>query len=87
MPPHEWIVSRICEEFSCTPSAALREWRRHRHLVVAIIDLRAYARAYDRVERARDGEEFDGDAYADRVMRHAARKARAALDARRKRTG
>jgi len=78
-------VSRICEEFGCTPSQALREVRRHRHLVEAILDLRAYHRAYVRVETARDDEEVERTAYVDLVFRHAYERQQAKVAARRAR--
>lgn len=40
--PDDWIISRICEEFSCTPSEAIRQ---PLGLTLRIIELRAYARA------------------------------------------
>jgi hypothetical protein len=82
-PPFEWVVSRVCEEFHVDPIRALDVWRRNRALVVAVMDLRAYARAYDRVDRARDDEQFAGDVYVDKVLANAGRKLRAAV-ARRK---
>lgn len=82
-PPSEWIISRVCEEFHVDPVRAVKVWRRNRPLVVAVLDLRAYARAYDRVERAQDDEQFAGDAYVDKVLANASRKLRASV-ARRK---
>lgn len=82
-PPVEWIISRVCEEFHVDPLRAVQLWRRNRALVVAVMDLRAYARAYDRVDRARDDEQFAGDRYVDKVFVNAGRKKQAAI-ARRK---
>lgn len=45
-------MSRICEEFHCTPSVAMREWRRHPELMEHILDARAYAQAYQRFTHA-----------------------------------
>ncbi|MDP3717089.1 MAG: hypothetical protein Q8T13_04885 [Acidobacteriota bacterium] len=44
--PQEWVVSRIAEEFHLPPSLAVRELRRHRDLVLRVMELRAYADAF-----------------------------------------
>lgn len=43
MPPERWVISRVCEEFGCLPSQAIRELERNEDLVFEIIELRAYA--------------------------------------------
>lgn len=54
VPPREWWISRVCEEFHCTPSQALQEdaWD-----VLNILELRQYARAYGAVMRPDSTEE------------------------------
>ncbi len=54
--PPEWIVSRICEEFGCLPSAALMELEHDAALVADIIELRAFARSKTRVDE--DGDKL-----------------------------
>lgn len=45
-PPEEWIISRVCEEFHCLPSQAVRELEHgDAPLLFTILELRAYARA------------------------------------------
>lgn len=44
MPPDVWLISRVCDEFHCLPSAAIRELNRCESLVFEMLDLRAYAR-------------------------------------------
>ena len=42
----EWLISRICEEFQCLPSQAVREWDADAAgLVLDLMELRGYARA------------------------------------------
>lgn len=42
----EWLISRICEEFQCLPSQAVREWDADDEgLVLDVMELRGYARA------------------------------------------
>jgi hypothetical protein len=53
-PPFEWIVSRVCEEFDCLPSQAMRELELgDADLVFDILDLRAYARTKEMVDHAK----------------------------------
>ena len=53
--PAEWLLSRICEEFGCRPSEALRE---DGTLVTAILELRSYARTKAAVDRAQRPEDM-----------------------------
>lgn len=46
--PEAWGLSRICEEFGCLPSEAIRQ---PMPTTLAIVDLRAYARAKAALER------------------------------------
>lgn len=49
--PWEWWIGRLCEEFHCLPSQALREWLRvPAGLLESIIEMRAYAGAKARYE-------------------------------------
>lgn len=53
-PPFSWLLSRVCEEFSCTPSQAYREIMDDpTSSAMEIMRLRGYARAYDKVMQAR----------------------------------
>lgn len=52
-PPEQWVISRICEEFGCLPSQAVRELGDHdATLVFDILDMRAYVRAKQTVDAA-----------------------------------
>lgn len=52
--PTEWWISRLCEEFHCLPSEALREWRTApAELLETIVEFRAFAQAKAVVERAK----------------------------------
>jgi hypothetical protein len=52
-PPGEWIVSRICEEFGCLPSQAVRELEDgDADLVFTILEYRSYARAKQTIDAA-----------------------------------
>jgi hypothetical protein len=44
--PWEWVISRVCEEFHCLPSQAVRELEQDPdRLALNILSLRDYARA------------------------------------------
>ena len=54
MPATYWIA-RICEEFSCLPTAAVREWRRAPDgLIAQVIEARAFAATYHLYDRTDD---------------------------------
>ncbi len=56
-PPEEWIVSRICDEFGCLPSVAIREMEETpAGLLWTILDMRAYARAKADIDRAKEDD-------------------------------
>ncbi len=59
--PEEWWVSRICQEFGCTPSAALREWRRNPELVTRVLEYRAYAAAQQQVHDAKNDTDLPAE--------------------------
>ena len=53
-PPDEWVISRICEEFGCLPSQAVRELDlMDADLVFTILEMRSYAHAKATVESAK----------------------------------
>ncbi len=53
-PPWEWIVSRVCEEFSCLPSAAVNEIMDDpNNYALDILELRAYQRAKEALDNAK----------------------------------
>lgn len=52
-PPEEWVISRMCEEFDCLPSAAVRELDEGDiDLIRTILEMRSYAHAKGQVDRA-----------------------------------
>ena len=53
--PDEWLVSRIREEFGCTPLEAVNQ---PFDLVLTIMGLRGYARAKETVEQAQKQEDL-----------------------------
>lgn len=61
-PPWEWIVSRVCEEFGCLPSDAVRELMDDpAGLALDVMELRAYARAKEALDSAKKaGDEPTG---------------------------
>ena len=50
--PRAWHLSRICEEFNCSPIQAERELRQHPDLVTDILALRSYAQCWDAMKHA-----------------------------------
>lgn len=54
-------MSRICEEFSCTPAEALAQ---PMSLVLDILDLRQYARAWEQIQAATDDSQLTPGARA-----------------------
>jgi hypothetical protein len=65
--PFEWLVSRVCEEFSCVPSVAIRELEElPGGLIEAIMAYRSYKRRRDGLkaaEAADDSKEANSAAY------------------------
>lgn len=67
--PEVWWLSRICEEFHCLPSEALREWRRQPlGLLEQIVEARAYAHAKRLVDRAKSSEDYADVPLAEEVV-------------------
>ncbi len=64
-PPEEWLISRICEEFDCTPEEALRQDGR---LTMDIIELRGYARAKEALKKAKSKEDVPDSPMVDMVF-------------------
>ena len=50
VPPDEWMVSRVCEEFHCTPAEALDQ---PYDLTMTVMHMRAYASAKQALEQAK----------------------------------
>jgi hypothetical protein len=56
--PFEWVISRVCEEFNCLPSAAVRELMNDpAQMALDIIEFRAYARAKEALDNAKKPED------------------------------
>ncbi len=62
-------MGRICEEFGCVPTVALDELERNPSLVMRIIEYRAYARVFDRCEKAEDESQVPNGPLADLYYR------------------
>jgi hypothetical protein len=69
-PPEAWIVSRICEEFGCLPSEAVRELENdvRKHLF-QIMQMRTYAAAKNRLDNMKAGENLDDVPMIDTVLK------------------
>ena len=56
--PVEWFLSRLCEEFHCLPSEALKEWEHAPcGLLETIIKMRAFAVTKAMCDRAKKAED------------------------------
>ena len=67
-PPWEWVVSRVCEEFHCLPSQAVRELMNDpSQMALDIIDLRSYAQAKEILDNAKDSKDIPQSKSIDRV--------------------
>jgi len=68
--PEDWLVSRICEEFGCVPSVAVRELTEDsERRALTILELRAYANTKAAVEAAKMPSEVPVGRMADLVQR------------------
>ena len=68
-PPEEWVISRVCEEFHCLPSAAIEELEAGPlNLATDIIMLRAYAEAKRAVDGAKSEDDLPNSPLIDQVM-------------------
>lgn len=67
--PFEWIISRICEEFNCLPSAALRELMNDpAQMAIDIMELRAYARTKEAIDNAHSDKDIPASPMVDQVF-------------------
>ena len=69
---NEWLISRVCEEFNCTPSVAQDELECDEDLVMAIIEMRNYAHTKSRIDNATDEKHMPDGKTADLVFEHIA---------------
>lgn len=68
--PLELAISRVCEEFQCLPTAALREIQEAPYNLIAdIIDVRGFIRTKEAYDRATPGSNIEAPQgpMADRV--------------------
>lgn len=63
----EWLVSRVCEEFGCTASAAEQELETNGVLVMRILDFRNFARTRQAIRHATDQKALPKGPMADWV--------------------
>ena len=69
-PPFEWVVSRVCEEFGCLPSEALRELLDEpRGMALDILELRAYARTKEQMDHAKEQTDMPSGPMAEWVWK------------------
>ena len=66
-PPTEWLISRVCDEFHCVPSQAIRELERDPELVFEVMELRAYAQTKEQMDRAENQSDVPTGPMADLV--------------------
>ena len=68
-PPFEWVVSRICEEFHCLPTAAVTELLDDpTGMAMEILELRAYSRAKEALDNAKSKNDVPDSPMIDMVM-------------------
>ena len=68
----EWLISRVCEEFHCTPSVAQAELESDEDLVWVILEMRNYANTKNRIDNATDEKHMPDGKTADLVFEHIA---------------
>lgn len=67
--PLAWFLSRLCEEFHCLPSEALREWERAPSgLLEEILELRAFAHAKQICDHAKEAKDIPQTPMTDLVQ-------------------
>jgi len=67
--PFEWMVSRVCDEFGCLPSAAYRELMNDPSgMALDIMRLRNYARSKDILDHAKSAKDIPDGADVKQVM-------------------
>ena len=74
-PPFEWVVSRVCEDYGCTPSVALVELGYDRRdvsdlLLYRIHEYRAYADCHRQFQEAESGPVDHRDKAIERLRKH-----------------
>jgi hypothetical protein len=69
MMPFEWMVSRVCEEFHCLPSQAVREIMDDpQQMALDIIHLRGYAYAKETLENAKSSRDIPRGVNVEQVL-------------------
>ena len=68
----EWLISRVCEEFNCTPSVAQAELESDEDLIWKILEMRNYAATKSRIDTATDEKHMPDGKTADLVFEHIA---------------
>ena len=68
----EWLISRVCEEFHCTPSVAQDELESDEDLIWTILEMRNYANTKNRIDNATDEKHMPDGKTADLVFEHIA---------------
>lgn len=67
--PFEWMVSRVCEEFGCLPSAAVREIKDDPNgTAMEIMRLRHYARTKELLDNAKTSADIPKGVDVSQVM-------------------
>lgn len=67
--PYEWVISRVCEEFHCLPSQAVRELMNDpANLALDIMEFRAYARAKELLDNAKRPEDVPNSPLIEQVF-------------------
>ncbi|MDX9803925.1 MAG: hypothetical protein RBS96_07945 [Dehalococcoidales bacterium] len=69
MPLWEWVISRICEEFNCLPTEAMREMEEApTGMIKDILELREYSRAKQIIDNAQKEEDIPSSPVIDMVF-------------------
>ena len=67
--PFEWFISRVCEEFNCLPSQAVRELMTDpAQTAIDIMELRAYVKAKEVLDNAKNQKDIPDSPVIDRVF-------------------
>ncbi len=67
-PLFEWVISRVCEEFHCLPSQAVKEIMTDpNQMALEIMQLRNYARAKEALDNAKNADEIPDSPAIDQV--------------------
>jgi tRNA isopentenyl-2-thiomethyl-A-37 hydroxylase MiaE len=69
VPLWEWVISRICEEFNCLPTEAMREMEEApTGMIKDILELREYSRAKQIIDNAQKEEDIPSSPVIDMVF-------------------